>query len=340
MNVMARCSSQGPAALVPGLGVWPFESPDSERPGAWCCEVCNTNDAVVFCKNDKAFLCDLCDYKIHQGNPLASRHEIVPLKEISAEDGLQASQKVAEMVKVEFGTEAGIDSRTATSDHSAVSSTSEHDLLKCTVDDALLEALNDPSVLEMFPGGSLDGGIEEFQDVELDSNWIETLEKEGSKTEPASPQAQAVPNQEKQAEQPEMRGADQPIPSISQPPTPDLQSLFCPQNPFGVPIPAAPHCPMPIIPFLPMGPAWNALAAGFPFTPPSLIPLQPPPTLLDRKARVARYREKRMRRTFENKIRYTSRKLYAENRPRIKGRFARPDELEAYLKDKDISGGS
>lgn len=44
---------------------------------------------------------------------------------------------------------------------------------------------------------------------------------------------------------------------------------------------------------------------------------------------IARYREKRLRRTFDKTIRYQTRKNYAETRPRIKGRFARKDELEA-----------
>lgn len=42
-----------------------------------------------------------------------------------------------------------------------------------------------------------------------------------------------------------------------------------------------------------------------------------------------RYREKRKRRTFEKTIRYQSRKAYAEIRPRIKGRFATKEEVEA-----------
>jgi hypothetical protein len=48
-----------------------------------------------------------------------------------------------------------------------------------------------------------------------------------------------------------------------------------------------------------------------------------------RKDRVARYREKRKRRTFQKTIRYQSRKAYAEVRPRIKGRFATKEEVEA-----------
>ncbi|KAL9224596.1 hypothetical protein vseg_000615 [Gypsophila vaccaria] len=44
---------------------------------------------------------------------------------------------------------------------------------------------------------------------------------------------------------------------------------------------------------------------------------------LDRAARVMRYREKRKNRKFEKTIRYASRKAYAETRPRVKGRFVK-----------------
>ncbi|KAI3733966.1 hypothetical protein L6452_13425 [Arctium lappa] len=49
------------------------------------------------------------------------------------------------------------------------------------------------------------------------------------------------------------------------------------------------------------------------------------PTRLDggREARVSRYREKRRTRLFSKKIRYEVRKLNAEKRPRIKGRFVK-----------------
>ena len=42
-----------------------------------------------------------------------------------------------------------------------------------------------------------------------------------------------------------------------------------------------------------------------------------------REARVSRYREKRRTRLFSKKIRYEVRKLNAEKRPRIKGRFVK-----------------
>lgn len=51
---------------------------------------------------------------------------------------------------------------------------------------------------------------------------------------------------------------------------------------------------------------------------------------LSRAERVARYREKRKNRRYEKTIRYASRKAYAEVRPRIKGRFAKKEEVEAW----------
>lgn len=51
---------------------------------------------------------------------------------------------------------------------------------------------------------------------------------------------------------------------------------------------------------------------------------------LSRAERVARYRLKRKSRVFGKTIRYASRKAYAEVRPRIKGRFAKKEELEAW----------
>ncbi len=50
---------------------------------------------------------------------------------------------------------------------------------------------------------------------------------------------------------------------------------------------------------------------------------------VNRAGRLAIYREKRKSRKFQKTIRYASRKAYAEVRPRIKGRFAKPGELEA-----------
>ncbi|KAF6169084.1 hypothetical protein GIB67_038581 [Kingdonia uniflora] len=65
------------------------------------------------------------------------------------------------------------------------------------------------------------------------------------------------------------------------------------------------------------------------FSSPTLqMAVTPQFTLMDREARVLRYREKRKTRKFEKTIRYASRKAYAETRPRIKGRFAKRTDAE------------
>lgn len=56
---------------------------------------------------------------------------------------------------------------------------------------------------------------------------------------------------------------------------------------------------------------------------------------LTREQRVARYKQKRARRTFRKTIRYQSRKAYAEIRPRIKGRFVSPEEYAAWKAQQD-----
>lgn len=49
-----------------------------------------------------------------------------------------------------------------------------------------------------------------------------------------------------------------------------------------------------------------------------------------REARVSRYREKRRNRLFSKKIRYEVRKLNAEKRPRMKGRFVKRADFACY----------
>ncbi|KAK4441128.1 hypothetical protein Salat_0447700 [Sesamum alatum] len=48
----------------------------------------------------------------------------------------------------------------------------------------------------------------------------------------------------------------------------------------------------------------------------------------ERKERIERYRSKRNLRNFNKKIKYECRKTLADSRPRVKGRFARNNEIE------------
>ncbi|XP_076950525.1 uncharacterized protein LOC143623520 [Bidens hawaiensis] len=52
----------------------------------------------------------------------------------------------------------------------------------------------------------------------------------------------------------------------------------------------------------------------------------------ERKERILRYKEKRTQKNFNKTIKYACRKTLADNRPRIRGRFARNDESQATSK--------
>lgn len=86
-------------------------------------------------------------------------------------------------------------------------------------------------------------------------------------------------------------------------------------------------------------PTSSVLAPGSPieapcfdnFLPISLMPMDAERfgALQERRMKVQRFWEKKKTRQFKKTIRYASRKRYAEVRPRIKGRFARKDEILA-----------
>uniref|UniRef100_A0ACD5Z243 Uncharacterized protein n=1 Tax=Avena sativa TaxID=4498 RepID=A0ACD5Z243_AVESA len=51
----------------------------SRHARVWLCEVCEHAPAAVTCRADAAALCAACDADIHSANPLASRHERIPV---------------------------------------------------------------------------------------------------------------------------------------------------------------------------------------------------------------------------------------------------------------------
>lgn len=77
---------------------------------------------------------------------------------------------------------------------------------------------------------------------------------------------------------------------------------------------------------------------GLPLMPVPVCPsaLKPPgeQEVRTRKECLERYKEKKARRLYTKKIRYQLRKINADKRPRIKGRFVKKEELEEYLKQK------
>ena len=57
----------------------------------------------------------------------------------------------------------------------------------------------------------------------------------------------------------------------------------------------------------------------------------------NRKAAIERFRAKRTQRSFEKKVRYTSRQRLAENRPRLKGQFVKAANQSGELTEKTSS---
>ncbi|KAK3006833.1 hypothetical protein RJ639_015527 [Escallonia herrerae] len=59
----------------------------------------------------------------------------------------------------------------------------------------------------------------------------------------------------------------------------------------------------------------------------------------EKKERIEKYRSKRNQRNFNKKIKYACRKTLADSRPRIRGRFARNDEIEKASQNKWTHAG-
>lgn len=58
-------------------------------------------------------------------------------------------------------------------------------------------------------------------------------------------------------------------------------------------------------------------------------------TIEERRQRIQRYREKRNSRKFEKKVQYNCRKTLADSRPRVRGRFAKNDDTDAKMPERE-----
>lgn len=309
------------------------------------CELCLAVPAVVFCKNDNAHLCADCDVSSHAG-VVMSRHQRVPLSGAYTPEGVccDLDRPVAS-------------SKVGDEESQVCHDSPEEDSMFAVPDVPLV-----PPGVEDFPGwnnisGPLDAksllGKEFEQDLDIfdmDPTWLDRLDmgfdeltqsildgvvpeadffKDTSKESPAKPAAH-VPAQ-----------IDSPAVAVVPPPVPaqapcqvDETPMMSMQHP---PVPSAPVAVHQQHIMVPSMPEWMPFRDPEPldvssFIPPSLRPVDPQ-TLLeraaDRQVRLARYREKKKNRQFKKTIRYASRKAYAEVRPRVKGRFARKEEVEA-----------
>ncbi|KAG8367690.1 hypothetical protein BUALT_Bualt16G0099300 [Buddleja alternifolia] len=284
----------------------------------WMCDVCEQAPAAVTCKADAAALCVTCDLHIHSANPLARRHErasVVPFYD------------TAESVVLKT---------TATADV-LVPPASDYDrkLANCVANNSY--NISDPWIsklpAELKSMESLFSDSDQF--VDFDTYQI-----------PWQPYSDSVV----------------PVQTTTAPP-PQLKHEHSPENRFEIDFTRSnvnsynnsyttqslSHSVSSSSMDVGVVPDGSATISdiSYPFSRTlnnssiDLIGNQGNSQVIamDRKARVLRYKEKRKNRRFEKTIRYASRKAYAENRPRIKGRFAKRTDSESDLAGIFSSGG-
>ncbi|KAL5973953.1 hypothetical protein ACLOJK_030612 [Asimina triloba] len=277
----------------------------SRHARVWMCEVCEQAPASVTCKADAAALCATCDSDIHSANPLARRHERVPV--VPFHDCPTRSGSAAGLFKAsEGGNEDAYPEEKAETTSWLGTEGQELKAVDCLFGDV------DP-YLDLEYAASMDGGFGGTSDS--------VVPVQGK---PVAPHRRMAPSSAEHCMEIDF---SRPKPSftfatlshsvsnvyvssssldVGVVPDGNSSAMADISNPFGSSMKFGIEYPAPLTP------------SGAQQTTPLLSQ--------DREARVLRYREKRKNRKFEKTIRYASRKAYAEVRPRIKGRFAKRTE--------------
>ncbi|XP_038884657.1 zinc finger protein CONSTANS-LIKE 4 [Benincasa hispida] len=317
------------------------------------CDSCKSATATLFCRADSAFLCLVCDSKVHAANKLASRHARVWVCEVCEQAPAHVTCK-ADAAALCLTCDHDI--------HSANPLARRHERVPVT---PFYDTSNSDNSLAVKPSAAINFLDDRyFSDVDADAADVSREEAEAASWLLPNPNPKAIETSDLNSgkfEFPEMdpyldldyghvdpkleaqeqnsSGADGVVPVQSKGVNLSSVNDRC----FGIDFPVAKSFPYGYNPqsishsvsssSIEVGvvPDENTMTdVSNPYTKPStestVQPLQISPA--DREARVLRYREKRKNRKFEKTIRYASRKAYAETRPRIKGRFAKRTDIE------------
>ncbi|KAG2656411.1 zinc finger protein CONSTANS-LIKE 3-like [Panicum virgatum] len=284
----------------------------------WVCEVCERAPAAVTCRADAAALCAACDADIHDANPLARRHERVPVQPIGAAapavDPLLFSAVVAEEKDADAALAGMLAGRAVGGANSKVNG--KLDFLFTDVMDPFLGqgfarfVHADSVVPSNGPiGGALDldfGGAAAAAVATKPSYSSYTAASLGHSG--SSSEVGLVPDA--------ICGRGGSV-------TGGVIELDFAQSKAGY-LPYAAATPTHSVSSLDAGAVPDRSDGGVVGSRVAAAAVE------SREARLMRYREKRKNRRFEKTIRYASRKAYAESRPRVKGRFAkRADDNDA-----------
>ncbi|XVE71766.1 hypothetical protein DITRI_Ditri10aG0178200 [Diplodiscus trichospermus] len=266
----------------------------------WMCEVCEQAPAAFTCKADAAALCVTCDADIHSANPLARRHERVPVEPFfDSGDSIVKSSAFSFLVAA------------------------DHNGTNCQAED-----VEPGSWLLPLPNPNLNPKLT------MEINQVKTGDLFFSEMDPFLDF-----DYQNSFHQHHNVAMDSVVPVQSKPATiPVINNENC--FTFSYQTQSLSHSVSSSSLEVGVVPDGNSMSdisysVGGTMTDPS-VPISSSTTNnqatqvggIDREARVLRYREKRKNRKFEKTIRYASRKAYAESRPRIKGRFAKRTQTD------------
>ncbi|MBA0825033.1 hypothetical protein Goarm_021656 [Gossypium armourianum] len=290
----------------------------------WICDACEAAPAAVTCSADAASLCIECDIQVHSVNPLASRHTRVPIPPISGQICSSSSvQQDGQLPGTMFDTKNEIAALTKE--------------LNLEIDEDEMD-----SWLLLEPGNTDNQTMSGFTYGEQLDEYLDIVD---TCTESFGPEQSSDQQQLVCVNCPEDSGSDsvvpvqtlrtknQPLQEETQLQKQQLHSTYFNSEQSGSKTAFTSYPSSSLrVPMLMITPAGIPNSyTGFPATTTTTTEILPNPWLLmplqftsmNREEKVLRYREKRKSRKFEKKIRYASRKAYAETRPRIKGKFAR-----------------
>jgi hypothetical protein len=284
------------------------------------CEVCEQAPASVTCKADAAALCVTCDSDIHSANPLARRHERVPVEPFydSAESVVKSSTAAA-AAAASFNFVVPTDDGYGQDDVEA----SAWLIPNPNFGSKLVET-PDIKTREMFFSD-----MDPFLDFDYSNNFQNNHCSNGLndsvvpvQTKP-SPAPMMNPNSEGCFDidfcRSKLSSFNYPSHSISH--SVSSSSLDVGVVPDGNTVSE--------LSYTFGGSESSGMVSGGVNSNQGVVQGATQLCGMDREARVLRYREKRKNRKFEKTIRYASRKAYAETRPRIKGRFAKRTEIDS-----------
>ncbi|XP_022755393.1 zinc finger protein CONSTANS-LIKE 5-like [Durio zibethinus] len=280
----------------------------SRHERVWMCEVCEQAPAAVTCKADAAALCVMCDADIHSANPLARRHERLPVEPFSdSADSIVKSSPFSFLVPT---------------DHNGTNCEQEDvDLGSWFLSNPNLNHKLTMETNEVKTGDLFSSEMDPFIDFEYQNSFKQHHNAAMDSVVPVQTKPATIPviNNENCFEIDFCRPK---LPTFSY----QTQSLTHSVSSSSLEVGLVPDGNSLSDISYPFGRTMTDLSV--PISATTINNQAPQVGGIDREARVLRYREKRKNRKFEKTIRYASRKAYAESRPRIKGRFAKRTEID------------